>query len=54
MTNISHDLRTPLTTILGYINMIKNNKYGSKDELNNYVDIMNKKGIYLKTCLMIF
>ncbi|WP_254306693.1 HAMP domain-containing sensor histidine kinase [Clostridium sp. 001] len=51
MTNISHDLRTPLTTILGYINMIKNNKYESKDELDNYVDIMNKKGIYLKNML---
>lgn len=51
MTNISHDLRTPLTTILGYINMIKNNKYESKNELDNYVDIMNKKGIYLKNML---
>lgn len=51
MTNISHDLRTPLTTILGYVNMIKNDKYESKAELNNYVDIMNKKGIYLKNML---
>lgn len=51
MTNISHDLRTPLTTILGYINMIKNNKYESKYEFNNYVNIMNKKGIYLKNML---
>ncbi|OAA90978.1 HAMP domain-containing sensor histidine kinase [Clostridium coskatii] len=51
MTNISHDLRTPLTTILGYINMIKNNKYESKGELDNYVDIMDKKGIYLKNML---
>lgn len=51
LTNISHDLRTPLTTILGYINMIKNGKYVSKDELNSYVDIMNKKGLYLKNIL---
>ncbi|EET87555.1 histidine kinase [Clostridium carboxidivorans P7] len=51
LTNISHDLRTPLTTILGYINMIKNGKYVSKDELNSYVDIMNKKSLYLKNIL---
>ncbi|GAE00771.1 His Kinase A (phosphoacceptor) domain protein [Clostridium botulinum B str. Osaka05] len=51
LTNISHDLRTPLTTMLGYINMIKNNKYTSKDELNNYTDIINKKGLYLKDML---
>lgn len=51
LTNISHDLRTPLTTILGYINMIKNGKYASKDELNNYVDIMNKRSLYLKNML---
>ncbi|BAH06614.1 HAMP domain-containing sensor histidine kinase [Clostridium kluyveri] len=50
-TNIAHDLRTPLTTILGYINMIKNDKYESKDELNNYIDIMDKKGLYLKRML---
>ncbi len=51
LTNISHDLRTPLTTILGYINMIKNGKYVSKNELNSYIDIMNKKGLYLKDML---
>lgn len=50
-TNIAHDLRTPLTTILGYINMIKNDKYESRDELNNYIDIMDKKGLYLKRML---
>ncbi len=51
LTNISHDLRTPLTTMLGYVNMIKNNKYNSKEELNNYTDIINKKGLYLKNML---
>ncbi|MHC6180735.1 sensor histidine kinase [Clostridium sp. JNZ X4-2] len=50
-TNISHDLRTPLTTILGYINMIKNGKYDSEKELANYIDIMNRKGLYLKNML---
>lgn len=25
IANISHDLRTPLTSILGYIQMLKNN-----------------------------
>ncbi|KAA8668585.1 HAMP domain-containing sensor histidine kinase [Clostridium sp. HV4-5-A1G] len=51
LTNISHDLRTPLTTILGYIDMIKNGKYDSKRELEDYIDIMNKKGLYLKSML---
>lgn len=50
-TNISHDLRTPLTTILGYIDMIKNGKYDSKRELHDYIDIMDKKGLYLKSML---
>ncbi|WP_294182125.1 HAMP domain-containing sensor histidine kinase [uncultured Clostridium sp.] len=50
-TNISHDLRTPLTTILGYIDMIKNGKYDSEHELNDYIDIMNRKGLYLKNML---
>ncbi|WP_446898182.1 sensor histidine kinase [Clostridium sp. LBM24168] len=50
-TNISHDLRTPLTTILGYIDMIKSGKYDSENEFNNYIDIIHKKGLYLKNML---
>ncbi|WP_234124463.1 HAMP domain-containing sensor histidine kinase [Clostridium hydrogenum] len=51
LTNISHDLRTPLTTILGYIDMIKKEKYSSQDELLKYINIMDKKGIFLKSML---
>lgn len=51
LTNISHDLRTPLTTILGYIDMIKKQKYSSQDELLKYINIMDKKGIFLKSML---
>lgn len=51
LTNISHDLRTPLTTILGYIDMIKKEKYDSRDELNKYINIIERKGIFLRTML---
>ncbi|APC81728.1 TPA: sensor histidine kinase [Clostridium botulinum] len=51
ITNISHDLRTPLTTILGYTKMIEESKYENVEELNRYIDMINKKGIYLKSLL---
>ncbi|WBW99042.1 HAMP domain-containing sensor histidine kinase [Oceanirhabdus sp. W0125-5] len=51
ITNIAHDLRTPLTTILGYTKMIQEKKYKDYNELNSYVDTINRKGLYLKTLL---
>lgn len=51
ITNISHDLRTPLTTMLGYIKMIEEFKYEDEEELNKYIHMINKKGIYLKSLL---
>lgn len=51
ITNISHDLRTPLTTILGYSKMIERKVYKDEEELNKYVSIINQKGNYLKTMM---
>lgn len=51
ITNISHDLRTPLTTILGYSKMIERKVYKDEEELNRYVSIINQKGNYLKTMM---
>ncbi len=51
ITNISHDLRTPLTTMLGYIKMIEEFKYEDEEELNKYIHMINKKGVYLKSLL---
>lgn len=47
ITNISHDIRTPLTTILGYLDMIKNERYDSKEELDTYLTIIERKGKFL-------
>ena len=41
LTNISHDIRTPLTTILGYVEMLQEGRYDSKKELNSYLQIID-------------
>lgn len=51
ITNISHDLRTPLTTILGYIKMIEESKYKNQKELDKYISIISKKADYLKVLI---
>jgi len=51
ITNISHDLRTPLTTILGYSKMLEQKVYSNEEDLERYVSIINKKGNYLKTMM---
>lgn len=51
ITNISHDLRTPLTTMLGYLKMVEESKYENKEELEKYIAMINRKGNYLKSLL---
>ncbi|WML32767.1 HAMP domain-containing sensor histidine kinase [Clostridium sp. OS1-26] len=51
LTNISHDLRTPLTSILGYLNMIKEEKYEDKKEFESYIDKISRKSLFLKSML---
>lgn len=43
ITNVSHDLRTPLTSILGYLNIIDNDKYRDEVELRYYANIAHEK-----------
>ncbi len=43
VTSVSHDLRTPLTSILGYLGLIVNNKYRDEGELKHYAGIAFKK-----------
>lgn len=41
ITNISHDLRTPLTAINGYIDLIKENN--KKEKQKEYIEIIERK-----------
>ena len=47
ITNVSHDLRTPLTSIIGYLKLIEEGKYKDEVELMYYVDIVYNKSLDL-------
>ncbi|MCC0665778.1 sensor histidine kinase [Clostridioides sp. ZZV15-6597] len=47
ITNVSHDLKTPLTSILSYVDMLKNNDF-DKETINDYINILDKKSQRLK------
>ncbi len=51
ITNMSHDLRTPLTSIMGYLRMLKDKKYEDTDQLEEYIDIAYTKSEKLKTLI---
>lgn len=39
ITNISHDLRTPLTSIIGYLDLLSSHNFESTSKRNKYIDI---------------
>ena len=51
LLNISHDLRTPLNTITGYVQLILENKYSSKEELDEYLSHIESKSKYLRSMI---
>lgn len=46
VTNISHDLRTPLTAICGYLDLIKNEE--KSERLSKYLDIIEDRAEAMK------
>ncbi|MFF2094076.1 sensor histidine kinase [Paenibacillus sp. NPDC058174] len=43
ITNVSHDLRTPLTSVLGYLGLVEQDRYRDEVELRHYVQIAYEK-----------
>lgn len=48
ITNVSHDLRTPLTSILGFLGLIEQNPKTSTEDMRKYVHIAYQKSKQLQ------
>lgn len=49
ITNVSHDLKTPLTAIITYVNLLKDEKEDEKRK--NYIEVLERKSLRLKVLI---
>lgn len=50
ITNVSHDLKTPLTSIINYVDLLKRNDL-SQEEIQGYVAVLDRKAQRLKVLI---
>lgn len=48
LANLSHDIRTPLTSIIGYIDALKDGVVSTEEEQKEFIDILSMKSKNLK------
>lgn len=48
VTAMSHDLRTPLTILIGFLEILENKKYESDEQLKNYIHKSREKAYQIK------
>ena len=51
VTEMSHDLRTPLTSIMLYTDILKAGKYRNEEQKNEYIDRISDKTVKMKDLL---
>lgn len=49
ITNVSHDLKTPLTAIITYVNLLKDEK--DEEKRKDYIDVLDRKSLRLKVLI---
>lgn len=49
ITNVSHDIRTPLTSIIGYLGLIEDGQYQTEDEILKYTHTAYVKAKQMKS-----
>ena len=47
ITNVSHDIKTPLTSIVNYVDLIKKEECGN-EKIKEYIDVLDRQSIRLK------
>ncbi|WP_251136265.1 HAMP domain-containing sensor histidine kinase [Exiguobacterium sp. s194] len=48
VTNVAHDLRSPLTSITGYLDLIHSDRYRDEVELRHYIHVIHENATHLK------
>lgn len=48
ITNVSHDIRTPLTSIIGYLGLIESQNYQDLDQILKYTHVAYKKSLEMQ------
>ncbi|SKA12877.1 His Kinase A (phospho-acceptor) domain-containing protein [Pilibacter termitis] len=51
ISNVSHDIRTPLTSIIGYLGLIEEKNYSNDEELENFAHTAYTKAKQMQTLL---
>lgn len=49
ITNVSHDIRTPLTSIIGYLGLIEDKQYRSEEDILKYTHTAYLKSKQMKS-----
>lgn len=50
ITNVSHDLKTPLTSIINYVDLLKQENL-TQDQRDNYIEVLDRKAQRLKALI---
>ena len=48
VTAMSHDLRTPLTSLIGYLELLNMHRYENEEQLQKYLEYCKKKAFQIK------